>query len=157
MERVLANISASLVAPKNLNQVITSALEEIGKFMGLSRVYMMEASLPKKVLDITYEWCAPNIPSRWNQLWGIPLESLPQWMESILPELNQTRETVAVPRATAARLTYEKRPLAYARGTEPMSQSCVVRFNLYWIIRPDPLRLRTSAVYELPGKLGNYF
>ena len=80
MEKILANISASLVAPKNINQVITSALEEIGKFMGLSRVYMMEASLPKKVLDITYEWCAPNIPSRWKQLWGIPLESLPQWM-----------------------------------------------------------------------------
>lgn len=88
MKKILANISASLVAPKNLDQVITSALEGIGKFMGISRVYMMEVRMSENLIDNTYEWCAPQVASRKKQLWGIPLDSLPKWMEPLKKNAN---------------------------------------------------------------------
>ena len=88
MKKILANISASLVAPQNLGQVIASALKDIGKFMDISRVYMMEIRQAENLLDNTYEWCAQDVPSRKKQLWGIPLNSLPKWMEPLKKNKN---------------------------------------------------------------------
>ncbi|MGA1874823.1 MAG: ATP-binding protein [bacterium] len=88
MEKILANISASLVAPKNLDQVITTALSEIGEYMGLSRVYFMEVRMPENLLHNTHEWCAPDIPSRKNDLSNVPLDSIPKWMEPLKQNQN---------------------------------------------------------------------
>ena len=83
IEKILANISASLVAPKNLGQVIKAALEEIGHYLHLSRVYLMEIQSNENLIDNTHEWCAHGVSHRQGKLQGIPLSSLPHWMDPL--------------------------------------------------------------------------
>ena len=72
MEEILVNISASLVAPKDINQVINSALAQIGKHLGLSRVYMVEVNLSNNLINNTHEWCAEGISPRQLNIYNIP-------------------------------------------------------------------------------------
>lgn len=92
MEKILADISASLVAPKNLDEVISTALEEIGRYLNLSRVYMMQVRLPENLFDNTHEWCSPGVVPRQSQLWGIPSGNLPKWMDPL-----RSNENIVIP------------------------------------------------------------
>ena len=83
MEKFLASILASFVAPQNLNQVMANALKEIGQHLALNRSYMVERHPNEDVLDNTHEWCSHGIAPRKHQLQGIPMASLPEWMEPL--------------------------------------------------------------------------
>lgn len=88
MEKILTSLLASFVAPQNLDQAIVNTLGEIGRHMALSRGYIMTVRPNEDVLDNTCEWCAPGISPRKDQLRGIPLDSLPEWMEPLKKNQN---------------------------------------------------------------------
>lgn len=88
MEKVMTSLLASFVAPQNLDQAIVNTLGEIGRHLALSRSYIMTVRPNEDVLDNTCEWCAPGISPRKDQLRGIPLDSLPEWMEPLKKNQN---------------------------------------------------------------------
>jgi len=56
--------------------------------MALSRSYIMTVRPDEDVLDNTCEWCSDGISSCRDQLRGIPLASLPEWMEPLKKNQN---------------------------------------------------------------------
>ncbi|MEW5800996.1 MAG: ATP-binding protein [bacterium] len=83
MEKILTSLLASFVAPQNLNQAIVDTIGQIGQHLALQRSYIMKLRPQENVLDNIHEWCAPGIPPRREELWGVPLASLPEWMEPL--------------------------------------------------------------------------
>lgn len=60
---------------------IRSSLEELGKFVKADRAYVFEYDWEKYVCNNTYEWCEDGIEPQIDELQGVDLNYIPQWVE----------------------------------------------------------------------------
>ncbi len=79
LEELVARISLSFVglAPDELDQAITSALAEIGRFVGADRSYVFLYDHQAGTASNTHEWCAEGITSEKDNLQDVPLSAFP--------------------------------------------------------------------------------
>lgn len=67
---------------KNLDCSINSSLEEIGKFVGVDRTYIFDYDLKKGTTSNLFEWCNEGISPEIDNLQDIPIDSIPDWVNS---------------------------------------------------------------------------
>lgn len=77
---------------KNLNDMISQALSEIGMFTQVDRVYIFDYNWEKLTLTNTYEWCAEGISSELHRNQNLPQSEFAEWVE-----LHKRGEIVYVP------------------------------------------------------------
>lgn len=64
----------------NLNDRIQRALELAGNYVQADRAYIFTYDFVNQTTDNTFEWCAPGTSAQIQELQGIPLEGLPEWV-----------------------------------------------------------------------------
>ena len=75
LESLLAGISNRFLAAEieDLSGKIQTTLEELGQFAGSDRSLLLLYSDDRDKVDQVHEWCAPGIPSRLDQVRGMPV------------------------------------------------------------------------------------
>ncbi len=83
LQELLTEIASTYISlPLNrMDSAIETSLGEMGIFVGADRVYLFDYDLEKQVCNNTHEWCAEGIPPQIDKLQGIPLDTIPQWLE----------------------------------------------------------------------------
>ncbi len=86
MQDVLISISTRYinVEAENIDDAISNALKEVGEFVSADRSYIFDYDFEKQTTSNTYEWCGQGIDPQIEFLQDVPLDALPQWVESHL-------------------------------------------------------------------------
>ncbi|MBS7007405.1 sensor domain-containing phosphodiesterase [Anaerostipes sp.] len=91
----------------DLDCAINRLLELIADYYGGDRTYIFEIDHDQKTANNTYEWCDKNITSEIDQLQGVPLSALENWLSqfkkcgsfsisSLDQEMNQESEAYGI-------------------------------------------------------------
>ncbi len=67
-----------------LDQKINEALEMLGKFTGVDRVYLFDYFHEQQLMNSTYEWCAPGVKPEFENLQNISFDTFSDWIETHL-------------------------------------------------------------------------
>jgi PAS domain S-box-containing protein len=70
------------INPDDLDGIINSTIERLGKFMNVDRVYLFEYNYRDKTTSNTHEWVAEGINPEIDNLQSIPFEFVPLWVET---------------------------------------------------------------------------
>lgn len=90
---LLALAEKLLVADESsIDAAIQSALEDIGRFVNADRAYIFDYDFEAQTTSNTYEWCEEGIAPEIDNLQGIPVEALEDWVET-----HQRGDTMVVP------------------------------------------------------------
>ena len=81
IESVLVKCVRILAHEKNLKDAIYHFLETIGQFYQAKRAYIFEFDANSQVMDNTFEWCAGDVSAEINNLQGIPVAYVTDWIK----------------------------------------------------------------------------
>ena len=83
LQKILMSISSEYIniPASEVENVITRSLKELGQFVKADRTYIFDYDWEKNVCNNTHEWCEEGVTSQIQELKGIPLETMPQWVE----------------------------------------------------------------------------
>lgn len=84
LQELLINISSQYinVSTHKIDEVINIALQQIGEFVSVDRSYIFDYNWEKNITINTYEWCEEGIEPQIDNLKDVPLDAIPQWVES---------------------------------------------------------------------------
>jgi len=84
LKELLIKISNTYInAPvDNFSQTINGSLREMGEFVNADRSYIFDYDWETQVCNNTFEWCGDGISAEIDNLQQIPLDYLPQWVET---------------------------------------------------------------------------
>ena len=80
-QRVLINVLQIVQSSGSLSEAMNLAITEIGKYAGVSRVYIFEKSSDELTVNNTYEWCNEGINPEIGNLQQVPFSSMQRWFE----------------------------------------------------------------------------
>lgn len=63
---------------------VNKSLEEIGRFLNADRAYIFDYDFEKKTVSNTYEWCAQGIQPEIDNLQDVPINAIPEWINTHL-------------------------------------------------------------------------
>ena len=69
---------------ENLSQTLDNVLMKMGVFSEVDRVYYFSFDYKASTCSNTNEWCKPGIAPQISELQDIPIEILPNWMNTML-------------------------------------------------------------------------
>ena len=81
-QSILIKVLQIVQSSDNLDDVVNTALFEIGKYAEVSRAYIFEKTVDGKAADNTYEWCNEGITPEIDNLQGVPIEYMSDWFET---------------------------------------------------------------------------
>jgi len=96
-EQLVAEISKKFInlAPAEIDQGITQALQTVGEFSGVDRCYLCLFSSDRTTITCTHEWCASGVASQRDALQDLPLTLLSWSIEE-----TEERGVLYIPRVT---------------------------------------------------------
>lgn len=85
LEGLIASISTAFIdlQPSKVDVSVAKALQELGRFAGVDRSYIVLASTDEKQPNGAFEWCADGIESRLTHLRTLPVDFLSAWLEKL--------------------------------------------------------------------------
>ncbi|MCL2072494.1 MAG: PAS domain S-box protein [Marinilabiliaceae bacterium] len=78
----LINVLQIMQSIKSLSEALDLTLHEMGKFTGVSRVYIFEKSEDKTTMSNTVEWCNEGVEPVIDSLQNIPVENAQPWWDA---------------------------------------------------------------------------
>jgi PAS domain S-box-containing protein len=86
LQNILIDISATYINLniKDLDTTINASLEKLGKFVDADRAYIFDYNLKDQTCSNTYEWCGPGILPELENLQDLPMEAIPDWVQTHL-------------------------------------------------------------------------
>lgn len=85
-QEILSEVSLSINTLDSFDKNIQNALEIIGKYTNVSRVYIFENESTGEFTRNTFEWCNTNVESQLNKLQNIPFSIIPSWKKLLIEE-----------------------------------------------------------------------
>ena len=85
-QEILSQISIYYNSTVDFEEKTKKALQIIGEFTQVSRVYIFEDSPDGNYTNNTYEWCNEGIIPQINELHDIPYEIIPSWKKFLIDE-----------------------------------------------------------------------
>ncbi len=81
----IASISAEFIAiaPERTDGVVHRALETVGPALGVARAYVSMLRKDGTQVELTHEWCSPDVPRRLRRLHEIPAPERDIWLERL--------------------------------------------------------------------------
>ncbi len=83
IERVLSSIAGRLANCTDLDKAINASLAEMGGLVDADRSYVFRISEDGPLMDNTHEWCNTGVSREKENLQGLPLESIPWFMQRL--------------------------------------------------------------------------
>lgn len=81
MEDVLFRCLHVLATEKNMTAAVNQFLATVGSYYKAARTYIFEFDQERGVTDNTFEWCGPGVSREIDNLQGIPLEVVDDWVK----------------------------------------------------------------------------
>ncbi|TRX72503.1 ATP-binding protein [Carboxylicivirga sp. M1479] len=78
-QTLISSISKSLLSNKGFEANIKNALELLGNYLDVSRVYIYESISSGQFFNNTYEWCAPDAEPYKDYLQHVDFDIIPSW------------------------------------------------------------------------------
>lgn len=66
--------------PERYEESIDHALEQMGQFLQVDRVYLCAYDFTAGTTSNTHEWCAPGVTAEMENLQNLPLDVMPEWV-----------------------------------------------------------------------------
>lgn len=84
LKALLINISSNYINADvgNFDETINETLCEMGAFVDADRAYIFDYDWVEGVCNNTYEWCADGISPEIENLQGVPIDAIPQWVNT---------------------------------------------------------------------------
>lgn len=94
LQEILMRVASEYInmPTEKVSNAIQNTLRELGTFAKADRAYIFDYDWANNVCHNTYEWCAEGISPQIEELQGIPVEMIPQWVET-----HQKGEVMYVP------------------------------------------------------------
>jgi signal transduction histidine kinase len=94
LQEILMRVASEYInmPTEKVSEAIQNTLQELGTFAKADRAYIFDYDWTNNVCHNTYEWCAEGISPQIEELKGIPIEMIPQWVET-----HQKGEVMYVP------------------------------------------------------------
>ncbi|EHO42740.1 multi-sensor hybrid histidine kinase [Caldithrix abyssi DSM 13497] len=67
---------------EQFDEKINKALQILGEFTGVDRVYLFDYLFEKGIMTNTHEWCAPGITPQIDNLQKVPINLSPEWLDA---------------------------------------------------------------------------
>ena len=80
-EQALLECVSALSEGTEISQAVNRFLEVVGRFYQAARSYIFEFDTDKKVADNTFEWCSEGVTSQIDNLKGLSLDLLSDWID----------------------------------------------------------------------------
>ncbi len=80
-QAILIKVLQIVQSAENLPDALSMSLAEMGKYTGVSRVYIFEKSADGITISNTYEWCNEGIEPAIDGLQNVPVEYMQQWFD----------------------------------------------------------------------------
>ena len=81
---------------EDFSERVNHSLEELGHYFHADRVYVFDYDFDKGLCHNTFEWCATGISAELDNLQNVPLEALPEWVDT-----HVRGETMYIPQVQA--------------------------------------------------------
>ncbi|MDY0286495.1 MAG: response regulator [Bacteroidia bacterium] len=85
-QEILSEISLAINTPGSFEKNINHAIEIIGTYTNVSRVYIFENDETGEVTRNTFEWCNEGIAPQKDELQNVPYAIIPSWRKILLDE-----------------------------------------------------------------------
>lgn len=84
LQQVLMNLAERLINinPSEVKEVINESLQKMGQFVASDRAYIFDYDFEQGTTSNTYEWCAEGISPEIDNLQDVPIEYIPQWVNT---------------------------------------------------------------------------
>ncbi len=82
-EKMISSISSRFVGISDIDDAITTMLEDIGRLSGASRAYLFLFNEDGTTMDNTHEWCAAGVSPQIDNLKNCPMDIAPWWMKKL--------------------------------------------------------------------------
>jgi PAS domain S-box-containing protein len=98
IEQIVSKLSTNLINIKSevLDKEIEKAMEKIGTYSEVDRVYIFQYEKDRKFISNTYEWCSGGVKSVKENLQVVPVSITPWWMQKL-----ENHETIHIPNVAA--------------------------------------------------------
>ncbi|MBN2489026.1 MAG: PAS domain S-box protein [Methanosarcinaceae archaeon] len=80
VETAISSVSSLFVAPNDIDDAISVALDEIGRLCRASRSYVFLFRENETIMDNTHEWCNEGVEPQKEKLQNLPTDIYPWWM-----------------------------------------------------------------------------
>ena len=86
LQNILIDVSATYINLniEDMDATINASLEKLGKFVDSDRAYIFDYNLKDQTCSNTYEWCGPGILPELENLQNLPMEAIPDWVQTHL-------------------------------------------------------------------------
>ncbi|MCZ8134414.1 MAG: PAS domain S-box protein, partial [Algoriphagus sp.] len=86
LQNILIDVSATYINLniEGLDSTILDSLEKLGKFVDADRAYIFDYNLKDQTASNTYEWCGEGISPELENLQNVPMEAIPDWVQTHL-------------------------------------------------------------------------
>lgn len=93
-EEIINTISSGFIniSTSRINSAIQESLGMVGKFMQVDRAYIFIIDHEQKTMSNCHEWCAEGVEPQKDNLFDIPLEAMPWWLDRM-----QNNESIVYP------------------------------------------------------------
>ena len=84
LQAILIDLSSRYIncSLENIDEEIQTSLELVGSFVNADRVYIFNYDYQAATTSNTFEWCNTSIEPQIEYLQGVPLNTIPDWVES---------------------------------------------------------------------------
>jgi PAS domain S-box-containing protein len=84
MQKILMDVSSKYINLPlgEVASAINISLQQMGEFVDADRVYIFDYHFEKEICTNTYEWCREGIEPEIDNLQEVPLELLPDWVDT---------------------------------------------------------------------------
>jgi PAS domain S-box-containing protein len=83
-QNILIDISTKQInlSSEQTKNYINESLETLGKFVNADRAYIFDYDFVRCTTDNTFEWCEENITPQIEELQNVPVDAIPDWVET---------------------------------------------------------------------------
>lgn len=84
LQEILIDIAATYINLKltNVSETVNESLKKMGLFVEADRAYIFDYDFDNGTTSNTFEWCNEGISPEIENLQNVPIEYIPQWLES---------------------------------------------------------------------------
>ncbi|MFO7551048.1 MAG: PAS domain S-box protein [Haliea sp.] len=86
VERMVSELSANLATAVDqaaVDPVLQRFLQESGEHLGADRAYLLLYSDDGERMNMTHEWCADGVSSKWEVALDLPVAAFPWWQQQM--------------------------------------------------------------------------
>ncbi len=110
LQEMLMQISATYISLplERVDAAIEASLGDLGRFVAADRVYIFDYDFEQQVCNNTHEWCEEGITPQIEELQGVPLSMIPDWVAThVRGETMYVPDVFALPEESGLRQTLE--------------------------------------------------